>query len=328
MSEVTAPMDQVAAAIYGDGAWEIVKADRTKRERRDRALTTAAAAGNAASAVAGPAALYAAVRNRKQGGIPRDIGRGLRDAGAKSSNPKLRRVGVKAGRLVSALDKPLTPKAKVAAGVAGGTMVGLQAMNFGTDALSAKLLSEKNKKVSKAVGVLKPLTPLTPKTPKMPTAAKTPKGPQKPKMPKMPEIGKSFDFTARGEISKADMDKRQVFGWASVVEINGQPVVDLQNDMATIDEIERAAYDYVLTSRKGGDMHRRDGDAVIHKSNIIESFVITPEKKAALGLPDDTPLGWWVGFKVEDDELWQLVKDGKRPQFSIHGSGKRVETSI
>lgn len=135
------------------------------------------------------------------------------------------------------------------------------------------------------------------------------------------------DVVWEGEFSKFDSDKRQVFGWASIVEVNGEPVVDLQGDYITPDEIEKAAYAYVQKSRKGGDMHRRDGDQPFHASEMIESFVVTDEKKKILGLPDSMPTGWWCGFQVHDDDVWAKVKSGERTGFSIHGRGKRQEVA-
>ena len=131
------------------------------------------------------------------------------------------------------------------------------------------------------------------------------------------------EVTFEAEISKLDTDKRQVFGWASIVERDGVPVVDLQGDYISVDEIEKAAYTYVQKSRKGGNMHKRNGDDPHHVSDMIESFVVTPEKKEQLQLPDSMPTGWWVGYQVHDDETWQQIKNGERKAFSIHGRGKR-----
>jgi hypothetical protein len=136
-----------------------------------------------------------------------------------------------------------------------------------------------------------------------------------------------FDITWAGEFAKADEDKRQVFGWASIVEVDGQPVVDRQGDWISPDEIEKAAYDYVLKSRKGGHQHKRDGDQPFHAGDMIESFVMTPEKIEKMGLPDSTPVGWWVGYKIHDDEAWDKVKKGEVTGFSIHGRGKRKEVA-
>jgi hypothetical protein len=147
----------------------------------------------------------------------------------------------------------------------------------------------------------------------------------------------SHEVTWEGEFSKVDDDKRQVFGWASVTEIDGKPVVDLQGDYIHPTEMERAAYDYVIKSRKGGDMHSRvddqgnliSKDAPLHVSDMIESMVFTPEKVAKLGLPEGSlPTGWWVGFKVNDEPTWELVKSGERKGFSIHGLGARLEKRL
>jgi cation transport regulator ChaB len=137
------------------------------------------------------------------------------------------------------------------------------------------------------------------------------------------------DLTITGEIAKVDDDKRQVFGWASVTELNGEPVVDLQNDYLETVELEKAAYDYVLNSRVGGEMHKRvKKDAPKQIGTLIESMVLTPEKIEKMGLPSETPRGWWIGFQVQDDDVWQSVKKGKYTGFSIHGLGKRLEKSF
>ena len=97
------------------------------------------------------------------------------------------------------------------------------------------------------------------------------------------------DVTWSGEIAKANDDKQQIFGWASVVEVNGEPVVDLQGDAITAEEMEKAGYEYVMKSRKGGDMHLRDNWSPIQKSEMIESFIVTDEKRDAMGLPSRCP---------------------------------------
>lgn len=137
-------------------------------------------------------------------------------------------------------------------------------------------------------------------------------------------VVKADDVVWEGTFSKLDEEKRQAFGWASVVQIDGKPVVDRQGDWITPEEIEKAAYNYVLTNRKGGNQHKRtDDDMPLHASDIIESFVVTPEKIEKMGLPSDFPCGWWVGYKFHDDTAWDEVKKGIRTGFSIHGRGKR-----
>jgi hypothetical protein len=127
--------------------------------------------------------------------------------------------------------------------------------------------------------------------------------------PKAPRTGKLARFGTKAK-NVADKPK---------VALGGEDVSDLQDDEIDLEEIEKAAYNFVKDSRKGGNMHQKD----LHVSDMIESMVVTPEKKKALGLPDDAPEGWWVGFKVNDDETWEDAKVGKLPMFSIHGTGRR-----
>ena len=196
--------------------------------------------------------------------------------------------------------RPITSNPKRAALVAGGAWMGLHTAELAGDTIAARALKNQ-------AGKTKPTT-----------------------------LSKSVDVEWNGTISKFDTDKRLVFGWCSLSKVDGQPVVDLQGDYVPIETTEDAAYRYVIHSRKGGDMHARvskrtaflERDEPLHTSDLIESIVVTPEKLEALGLaPDALPLGWWVGFKVNDEEQWQKVKSGERPGFSIHGSGARVPVS-
>lgn len=300
---------EILDALYGEGVWEVSKSlTDTQRQKREHRTTQALAAGNAVSAVAGPAALYSAVTHRKEGGIPRDLLRGAGRSAMKSKYRPIKTAGVRMRRIQQGLDagaqgKVVPMKYKVGAGVAGAGLIGLQAINASVDAASAKVLSDTAKKNK----VAKKLTPVS-----------------------KSEVSKSekVDIAIRGEVSKMDTEKRQVFGWASVIEVGGKPVIDLQDDVMTIETIEKAAYNYVHGSRKGGRQHERAGEEPLHVSDMIESFVLTPEKKEKMGIPEEVPTGWWVGFQIRDDDTWQQYKDGKLKDFSIHGSGRRVEVDV
>ena len=123
-------------------------------------------------------------------------------------------------------------------------------------------------------------------------------------------------------IQKVDKDKRLVFGWANIaVTVDGEQVLDYQEDMIDPEELETAAYRFVELYRDGGEMHQRTGVAV-----LVESVILTEEKQAAMGIEVGTmPVGWWVGFRVTDDDVWQKVKDGEYSMFSIGGSAIREE---
>lgn len=126
----------------------------------------------------------------------------------------------------------------------------------------------------------------------------------------------------RFRVQKVDEEKRLVFGWASVsVTVDGQEVLDLQEDMIDPDTLEEAAYRFAEFYREGGEMHERTGVAV-----MVESVVLTAEKQAAIGIPAGTlPVGWWLGFRVTDDNVWDKVKSGEYNMFSIGGTAIREE---
>jgi len=131
---------------------------------------------------------------------------------------------------------------------------------------------------------------------------------------------------AEGVIVKIDEDKRLVFGWASIIkDVAGKILLDRQDDFIDSDEeLEKAAYEYVLKSRDGGEMHIRKG-----VSTMIESVVLSEEKQRALGIPAGiVPIGWWVGFKVSDTSVWNEVKKGGYIGFSVHGTGQRHSTEV
>ena len=126
----------------------------------------------------------------------------------------------------------------------------------------------------------------------------------------------------RFKIAKSDDGRRLAFGWANVaIRSNGEVIEDWQEDIVEPEELENAAYRFVELYREGGEMHERGGAAV-----LVESVVFTAEKMVAIGIPVGTlPIGWWIGFKVTDDDVWEKVKDGTYSMFSIEGTAERVE---
>lgn len=127
------------------------------------------------------------------------------------------------------------------------------------------------------------------------------------------------DFESRGEVTKMDDEKRIVYGYASVISKNGEPIVDLQGDIITADELEKAASEFMLTSRIGKTMH--SGEPT---TTIIHSFPMTNEIKKAYQI--ESPYeAWLIAVKVHDDETWEMVKSGKLKDFSIGGKATRRE---
>lgn len=121
------------------------------------------------------------------------------------------------------------------------------------------------------------------------------------------------------KVSKSDGDQGLIFGWASVVEKDGALIIDKQGDAILPEDLEKAAYDFVLNARNHGEMH-----SLIGTGKCVESMMFTKEKQAALGI-DLKKVGWWVGFQVTDPQTKAAIKRGELPEFSIGGSGRRVE---
>lgn len=323
MSENPDLLVETLQVLYGEGAWEISKALTAAQERKQARVGLAS---NVVGLTAGVAALATAAKN-----------------------PALRKVGATkahAGPATKWLARRLNTSERNAArmyqaGAAGA--LGLQVANTGGDVVANRVLSRESKKpihksqtptqykikaARKGVDVAAYGAKKAPVVSgKAMAKANLAADPIKQKV--METVRKDdVDFEVRGEICKMNTDKKQVFGWASVIEINGEPVIDLQDDVMTIDTIEKAAYNYVNKSRKGGRQHQRNGEEPLHVSDMIESFVLTPEKKTAMGLPDTTPTGWWVGFKVNDEDTWQAYKNGELKDFSLHGSGTRRAVDV
>ncbi|MDE6913934.1 MAG: hypothetical protein K2P35_09595 [Lachnospiraceae bacterium] len=142
-------------------------------------------------------------------------------------------------------------------------------------------------------------------------------------MKKFSELIEKQDDVLKGrfKIAKSDDDRKLAFGWASVsMRAGGEVIEDWQKDIVEPEELENAAYEFVELYREGGEMHERGGAAV-----LIESVVFTEEKMQAIGIPAGTlPVGWWIGFKVLDDDVWEKVKDGTYSMFSIEGEAERI----
>jgi hypothetical protein len=111
-----------------------------------------------------------------------------------------------------------------------------------------------------------------------------------------------------------------VFGYANISMTADGEVIDAHSDSIDPDTLEAAAYDHVLNFRQAGEMHK--GEAL---GRLVESFFVNPAKLASMGLPENAlPTGWWVGYKIDDPEVFAKVLDGTYRAFSIQGRAERV----
>lgn len=124
-----------------------------------------------------------------------------------------------------------------------------------------------------------------------------------------------------GDIIKANDEKRLVTGWASIVTKGGQPVVDHQGDIISVDELSKAAHAFMNQYRVGKALH--SGSQV---GEIVESMVFDKDLQQALGI-DLGKEGWLIKYHVKDPSVWASVKKGGLKSFSIGGRGVRTKVS-
>lgn len=126
------------------------------------------------------------------------------------------------------------------------------------------------------------------------------------------------DFGFTFEFQKSDATGRYVRGWASVIEVDGNPVVDTQGDRIDMVELRKAAHDFVTNARAAKAMH--DGDPI---GDVVESVLIDDDFAKAQGISHGKR-GWWIGMDVRDESVRKQVREGKLKAFSIGGSGRRT----
>lgn len=124
------------------------------------------------------------------------------------------------------------------------------------------------------------------------------------------------------QILKIDTAAHLVFGWASVaVRKDGEQIVDWQQDMIDPEDLEAAAYDFVLHFRELNVDHAGET-----QGHLVESFMVTPDKLEKMGLaPDALPQGLWLGFHIPDAGVFAKVASGEYRMFSIEGMARREE---
>jgi hypothetical protein len=121
------------------------------------------------------------------------------------------------------------------------------------------------------------------------------------------------------------MKQGLVYGWASVIEKNGKVVTDHQGDRISVDELTKAAHDYMSNSRIGGAMHMHDSDkpdTPLSAGEVVESMVMSHDLQKALGI-DLGRVGWLIGYRIDDEHVRKAAASGTLPAFSIGGKGVR-----
>ena len=119
---------------------------------------------------------------------------------------------------------------------------------------------------------------------------------------------KKDEPTANFSVRKVDEEQRVVGGVVYEPDLE-----DAQGDMATAEEIEKAAYYFMETSQQIKVMHQ--GRAI--NAKVIECFI----SPADFEIEGQTVRkgSWWMSVRVNDDEAWEAVKSGEITGFSMGG---------
>lgn len=112
---------------------------------------------------------------------------------------------------------------------------------------------------------------------------------------------------------KSDDGKRYTLG---VVYEPG--TVDSQDDYATAEDIEKAAWDFVRNGLRLGYMHKNQADDI---GDIVESYVAPADMHVGEGI---VKRGTWLIGVVWSPEYWEKVKKGEVTGFSMGGRARRI----
>lgn len=121
------------------------------------------------------------------------------------------------------------------------------------------------------------------------------------------------------EIAKLDMECQVAIGPVLKVSRVGDIRPDSQRDTVTAEQVEEAAYNFMIKSRFT-DLHHKA--RLPHKRvAVVESYLAPVDfmiNKVEVKKGD-----WVAGVKFFDNELWEAVKRGEIQAFSIKGRGIR-----
>lgn len=133
---------------------------------------------------------------------------------------------------------------------------------------------------------------------------------------------------ASGFLIEKNVELRVVYGWANVIEIDGEEYEDDQGDLISESELLVAAHNYMSEARSGKVMHEgveigEVVEALVFTNFLQEQLTIEARKIGHSGC-DLGMVGWFIGMRVTDDETWERVKKGEFNAFSIGGQSFRV----
>lgn len=102
------------------------------------------------------------------------------------------------------------------------------------------------------------------------------------------------------------------------VELESNPYLDSQNDWVRMAELQKAAHSFMQNERRVFDVNHEGRD---YEFPVIESYVIEQDDIMKFGV--ELKKGAWIlTLKIDNDEVWEKVKNGDLEGFSVQGTAK------
>jgi len=130
------------------------------------------------------------------------------------------------------------------------------------------------------------------------------------------------------EVLKVDDTLGIVLGWAIICNTgvsiskgeNGEPYFDKQGDHIPEYSMLDATTDFMLNSRKAGEMHwKNEKGEAIGKGVVVFAWPMTVEIAKAFGL-ETKQTGLMIAMKPDSDEILEKFRNGEYKGFSIGGN--------
>ena len=139
-----------------------------------------------------------------------------------------------------------------------------------------------------------------------------------------PAIEENFIALAKHEVElkEVDSEKRILMG-AALVPNKKIPRLNKQNEVYSIffseDTVRQAAHLFQINSNQNNATYEHKTE--LKDMSVVESWIIdNPEMDKSKVYGFDLPKGtWMILMKVNNDDVWKDVKEGKVKGFSIEG---------
>lgn len=131
------------------------------------------------------------------------------------------------------------------------------------------------------------------------------------------------EFAVTVAIAKAVGSRHIAFG--VVLEPRGPDNPDTQGDFYSAEDIELAAYDFLLSVASGNAWGDLMHDEVSKVGWPVESYIAPVDFE--LGDQHVLAGAWVMGMYFPDEDIWDRIVKGELAAFSVGGRGTRLVTS-